>query len=147
MNDRAETDPPDLEIGAYTRERVVVDFGHRTSETEWTRILDKFAVNLAPLWFDWIGWILAIGALQYLLKNAPSFVLKIGLSLMILVSSALLWQYTHAMCFRPVFTKIPFVRKFSAQTQYFVSLAISFLAALCAWYMARAIALVVAERG
>jgi CHASE3 domain sensor protein len=37
----------------------------KKTETEWQKTLDNFWMKAAPQWFEWLGWILILGAITF----------------------------------------------------------------------------------
>jgi len=48
---------------------VELDFRRRDTEGGWLSILDRFGLAAAPTWFDWLEWILILGAFEYSLAR------------------------------------------------------------------------------
>ena len=43
-----------------------INFGSKKTEQGWQETIDKFWRDVTPIWFDWLGWVLTLGALTYL---------------------------------------------------------------------------------
>ena len=110
--------------------KVVVDLKRKETESGWQRLLDRTALAVTPRWFEWLGWVAALAALQYLLAKSGSVVIRIVTT----VSTLLLWYYFNAFFFRFEVRGLPGLR--SEGTQRAVSLVLSGIVAWCAWRFA-----------
>lgn len=118
--------------------RIVVDLQRQETEFGWQRWLDRTALAATPRWFEWLGWVAALAALQYLLAKSGSAVIRIVTT----VSTLLLWYYFNAFFFAFELRGVPGVR--SERAQRAVSLVLSGTVAWCAWRFAVRVAAIVA---
>jgi hypothetical protein len=42
-----------------------IEINTRKTELEWQKSIDRFWISFAQKWFEWMGWILILGALHY----------------------------------------------------------------------------------
>src|SRR5207244_4219332 len=85
-----------MNAGGSHKETVEVDFRRRDTEGGWQGILDRFGLAAAPVWFDWLQWVLVLGAFEYLAgKTGAGFA-----QLFAGGSIALLWFYFNGFFFR-----------------------------------------------
>lgn len=105
--------------------KIEVDFSRKETEAGWIEVVDRFGLNAAPVWFTWIGWIFALGALQFFFEKSRS----VSLAAVIGVSYFLLWLYFWGFFFRFRFKGLPFSRR-PAFAKFFSILISSALAIL-----------------
>jgi len=74
---------------------VEVDFRRRETEPGWQRILDRFGLAAAPTWFNWLEWILVLGAFEYIGEKSGSRLAR----LIPPISIGLLWLYFNGFFF------------------------------------------------
>jgi hypothetical protein len=43
-----------------------IDFNTKKTEADWQRVFDDFCIKATPKWFEWLGWVLILGALTFL---------------------------------------------------------------------------------
>jgi hypothetical protein len=72
----------------YGRDRIV-DVSAKKTESEWSIEIQKFFERFTPLWFNWLGWVFAIGALAYFAESSDS----LALNLLVKVSYSLIFLY------------------------------------------------------
>ncbi len=60
----------------YGRDRVI-DVSAKKTESEWSIEAQKFFERITPLWFTWLGWIFAVGAMAYFAESSDSIALNI----------------------------------------------------------------------
>lgn len=82
------------------------DVRRKAKEPFWTERVDRFVTKFTPEWFNWLGWTLALGALQYLFVRTKSPLL----ALIIGVSYILFWLYLVAYFDKTRPINIPFVK-------------------------------------
>jgi len=118
---------------------VTVDFKRRETEAGWARILDRFALSITPTWFDWIQWVLALGALLYFFRQVGG----VGLGIAVAISYALLLIYFQAIFARIDFQGFPGVRsvKVTRWLSFIIALTLSIGSLLIATRGADTIAL------
>ena len=78
---------------------VEVDFRRRETEPGWQRILDRFGLAAAPTWFNWLEWILVLGAFEYIGEKSGSRLAR----LIPPISIGLLWLYFNGFFFHMEF--------------------------------------------
>ena len=52
--------------------QIEIDLRRRETEAGWNRVIDTFALEATPKWFEWLGWVLVIAAFQYLADQSGS---------------------------------------------------------------------------
>lgn len=77
-------------------EKTEIDFRRKETEAGWIRIVDKFGLKGAPVWFSWLSWVLALGAFQYLFNKTGSIVVFV----VIAISNLMLLIYFMAFFYR-----------------------------------------------
>jgi len=116
-----------------------IDLGRRQSEAGWQATLDGFALRAVPRWFEWLGWVLALAALQYFEIKSRSIVGAVLLG----ISWGFLWLYFSAFFYRVKFKGLPFVRP---SIERVVSIVLSGVLAYLSWWIARHLASLVAAQ-
>ncbi len=114
------------------------DLRRRETEAGWQDVCDRFALTAAPTWFNWLEWILVLGAFDYLATKSGSWLPRVAAA----VSLGLLWMYFNAFFVRLHLKGWFGVR--SAGIERGVSTIISSLLAAGFWFAAQAIAETVA---
>lgn len=118
---------------------IEIDFSRKETEAGWIRILDNLGKHATPVWFNWLTWILIIGAFQYLFHRSRS----IALVLVLGISVGLLWLYLQAFFYRLRFKNLLILRRWDRSR--LPSLIVSGLLALGSWQLAVWIATMVAR--
>jgi len=118
---------------------IEIDFARKETEAGWIRVQDRFSRHAAPVWFNWVGWTLAIAALQYLWDRTHNILLIAPLA----ISVGLLWFHMNAVFYRLRFRNLPFVKRWDNSP--ILSIIISGLLAFAAWRGALWVADVVAS--
>lgn len=77
-----------------------IDLDLKDTELGWFKRFDKFYLKFVPNWFNWLGWLLILGAFQYILELSKSRIICVIYYWTIL----LLFRYFYA-----VFDGIEFV--------------------------------------
>lgn len=114
-----------------------IDFSRKETESGWYRIMDNFGRKATPVWFNWIGWILLLGALHYLFKMSHSVILGIAIA----ISAWLLWLYFQAFFFGLRFKSVPLLRW--VRHERLISFVLSAIMAFLFWNVAVHIAMIV----
>ncbi len=119
-------------------EIVEVNFRRRETEGGWFRTLDRFGLAAAPVWFDWLEWVLVLGAFEYFAGKNGAWLAR----LISAISIPILWFYFNGFFFRIYFRGWFRIR--SANTERIVSIFVSGILASGCWYAAQAIAKTIA---
>ena len=109
-----------------------IDFDKKDTEAGWQARLDKFWLAATPRWFDWVGWLLILGALTFVAQKTSNMAVKIVTA----ISYALLFMYFQSYFYQFEFVNLPFVKRHP----YFAraaSLAISGLLGLGVYFLIR----------
>jgi hypothetical protein len=85
---------------------IEIDFSRKETEAGWIRILDNLGKNAAPVWFNWLAWILIIAAFQYLFHKSRTIVLVP----ILVISVGLFWLHLQAFFYRLRFRNWPILR-------------------------------------
>jgi|SRR5437667_2328839 len=117
---------------------VELDFRRRDTEGGWLSILDRFGLAAAPTWFDWLEWILILGAFEYLAGKSGAALVRFVAG----ISIALLWFYFNGFFFRIHFKGWFRVR--SVRLERFISITASGFLAIGFWFAAQAVAKAIA---
>ena len=72
---------------------VQIDLAAKETEYEWTRTLDDFWKKVGPQWFQWLEWMIILGALDFAASDTESTVLRLATGL----SYGILWLYLSAV--------------------------------------------------
>lgn len=118
----------ELKIMSEDREsEIEFDLSRRETEAGWIRIVDNFALKGTPVWFSWIGWLLALSALQFLYDKSKNLVVGFTVA----VSVGMLWIYFQAFFFRIKFKGLPLIK--NEKIAEFISIAVSSIIAYVFW--------------
>ena len=106
----------------------MVRFRQARTETEWYRWIDATAIQVVPQWFNFLGWVLIIGAFEYLGERTKSVLCV----LIVTASIGGLWCYLQAVFDAYHFADLPWAT--TPRSQRLASLVFS--AAVCgvAWF-------------
>ena len=83
-----------------------IDFQTKKTEFEWQQAFDRFWLEFTPKWFNWLGWVLIIGAITYLSEKTNNAYLNITKTL----STFALFFYFQGFFYSFEFHGIPFVK-------------------------------------
>lgn len=83
----------------------------KKTEAEWAKALDGFAIVFTPEWFKFLGWMLMLGALEYIRQKSNSVFLVI----LYVVSLGSLYLFLQAKLFSFPFYKLFPGRFFKSQ--------------------------------
>ena len=122
-----------------TNKKIEIDLKREDTEFGWQISLDNFALKGVSIWFSWIGWAIAIAALNYLSVKSGNTLIKI----IELFSILFLFYYYQAFFYRINFKGLPFVK--NAKIQRIISLIFSAILAYGFWYIAITISKIVAK--
>jgi hypothetical protein len=117
---------------------VEIDLRRRETEAGWQGVCDRFALAAAPTWFNWLEWVLVLGAFDYLAIKSGAWLARLAAA----ISLGLLWMYFNAFFFRVQLKGWFGVR--SAGVERTVSTVASSLLAALFWFAAQAIAATIA---
>ena len=105
--------------------KMKIDFQSKKTEYEWQKSFDKFWLKFTHQWFEWLGWILIVGAITYLSEKSNNFIQKATKA----ISYLLLFFYFQSYFYSIEFYGILWVKK--EKTRRVISIVISgFLAIL-----------------
>lgn len=76
------------------------------TEYEWQKIIDKFWLIFTPNWFNWLSWVLIIGAITYLAEKSNNILLNVAE----IISYLSLFHYLQAFFYSLEFHGIPFIK-------------------------------------
>lgn len=105
-----------------------IDLKAKKTEAEWQKALDNFWAKATPRWFQWLGWLLILGAITFLAEQAQNLLLNIVSG----VSYFMLFFYFQSFFFSLEFHGFPFIK--SERVRRLVSLIVSALISLLVWY-------------
>jgi len=108
-----------------------IDFKTKKTEAGWQEALDNFWMKATPKWFEWLGWIIILGAFTYLSKIQENMVIKVALG----ISYIALFFYLQSFFFSVEFHGLPFVK--SEKTRRVISLFLSALLSFGTWLFLR----------
>jgi hypothetical protein len=69
-----------------------LDLNARNGEAGWQGACDRVALAAAPAWFNWLEWVLVLGAFDYLAAKSGALLPRLAAA----VSLGLLWMYFNA---------------------------------------------------
>ena len=121
-------------MSSQPNDRIELDLQRRETEAGWIALIDRFGLRAAPTWFNWLGWVLALGALQFLYAESQSM----ALGSILLVSYGLLWLYFLGFFYGIEFKGLPLLAR--PKVARLASLVISGALALIAWRVAQSVA-------
>lgn len=55
-----------------------INLKEEKTEQEWQKTFDEFWLKFTPKWFEWLGWLLIIGALNYITELSDSVILQLN---------------------------------------------------------------------
>lgn len=55
------------------QDKIVIDFSVQKTEHGWGTVLRDFSLKVAPLWFNWIAWVITLGAIQFMHQKTDAF--------------------------------------------------------------------------
>lgn len=116
---------------------IEIDLSRKETEACWYELMDNFGRKATPVWFNWVGWTLLLGAQQYLFKKSYSILVAIT----IYISVGLLWVYFQAFFYNLKFKNVPVLRRF--RNERLVSIILSGIMAFLVWRVAIKIAIIV----
>ena len=87
-----------------------IDFQIKDTDAGWYARLDRMFLALVPEWFNWLGWILILGALQYFQSKSKN----IFLAILITLSYFSLWRYIIAVFYKFEIAGTPFLKSLRA---------------------------------
>ncbi len=96
--------------------------------------MDRFGLAAAPRWFEWLEWILVLGAFEYLAGKSGALLARLVAG----ISIALLWFYFNGFFFGIQFKG--WFRIQSETVERVLSLAVSGILAGSFWYVAQRVA-------
>lgn len=108
-----------------------IDFNAKKTEAEWQKVLDDFWMKAAPKWFEWIGWIIILGAFTFLRKTQENIIIKVVLG----ISYIALFFYLQSFFFSVKFYGLPFIK--SEKARRIISLILSGFLSYGTWLFLR----------
>lgn len=114
---------------------IEVDLRERRTNPAWARTYERFFLAATPKFFEWIGWVFVLGALQYSREASGSSILAIVEG----IATVLLYMYFFSFFVRIKVVGWPFVAR-DGWVTFIVSGIISLSAALGFYYGAREVA-------
>jgi len=115
-----------------------IDLPPRETEPGWQGVCDRFGLGAAPTWFNWLEWVLVLGAFDYVATKNGAWLARLAAA----ISLGLLWIYFNAFFFRLQSKGWFGIR--SAGVERTVSTVASSLLAALFWFAAQAIAATIA---
>jgi uncharacterized membrane-anchored protein len=106
-----------------------IDFNARKTEVGWQQTVDDFWKEATPTWFEWLEWILVLGAITFLAKETQGTILEIISA----VSYIALFFYLQSFFFSFEFHGFPLIR--SERVRRFVSLTASAILSIALWLL------------
>ena len=96
-----------------------IDFKTKKTEAGWQRVLDDFWLKATPKWFEWLTWVIILGAFSFLTQQIQNVIISIAYSF----SYVALFFYFQGFFFSQDFHGFPLVK--SEKVRRLVSLLIS----------------------
>ena len=103
---------------------IKVNLSSKKTEAGWMEAQNKFFLNFTPIWFNWLEWVIIIGAVQVISEKTDDLRVRLILGL----SYNLLIFYMIGFFYRIEFYGIPFIK--SEKKRLIVSIMLSSLLAL-----------------
>lgn len=104
-----------------------IDFKAQKTEGGWQKAIDDFWLNAIPKWFEWLGWMLILGAFTFLDKNYEIPIVSAVTG----ISYIALFFYLQSFFFSIEFHGVPFVK--SERIRRLISLLISGILSYSVW--------------
>ena len=101
----------------------------KKTEAEWQKTLDNFWMKATPQWFEWLGWILILGAITFLAMETQNITLNIVSN----VSYIALFFYLQSFFFSLEFHGFPLIK--TEQNRRIVSLIVSAIFSCAVWLL------------
>ena len=106
-----------------------VNFEARETMPERTNPVDRFFLYATPIWFDWLTWILIIGAIQVVADKTNDIYVHAILG----ISYFFFFSYMFAYFYKNKINGIPFIE--SNKIRRIVSIILSAWISLCVFYL------------
>ena len=106
-----------------------IDFKVKKTEAEWQKALDDFWMKATPQWFEWLEWLLILGAIHFLAEQTQSVILR----LVSATSYAALFFYLQSFFFSLEFHGFPLIK--SERVRRLMSLVLSAILAMALWLL------------
>jgi hypothetical protein len=106
-----------------------IDLKAKKTEADWQKTLDIFWTKATPQWFQWLEWILILGAIAFLTEKTQNITLDIVSG----ISYIALFFYLQSFFFSLEFHGFPLLR--SERAKRLVSLIVSGLLSLTLWLL------------
>lgn len=106
-----------------------IDLGAKKTESGWNEAVDKFWKDVASAWFDWLGWVLTIGAFAYIADKTSNLYVH----LIVVFSNLALYFYLQSVFFSFEFHNIPLIK--NEKRRRLVSVGISAILSLGVWFL------------
>ena len=119
---------------------IELDLRQRETEAGWQRLIDSFALEATPKWFEWLGWVLVLAAFEYVAHRSGHPLAWLAPAICVLM----LWLYFNAFFFRLHFKRWPGIK--SQRAERAVSVVLSGLLSAVSWFGATTIARILAEQ-
>jgi hypothetical protein len=118
-----------------------IDLKAENTETKWQETIDRVILKATPKWFEWLGWVLILGALKYL----SALTNHIALRFVIAISWVLFLFYIYAFFYQIEIENIPFIK--SKKVARRISILISALLGLCFFLLLNSIIQMLSKKG
>ena len=118
-----------------------VNLKAQKSEAEWQKTIDKFALSATKRWFDWLGWVLILGAFTYLQKATGHIAVTIILS----ISGALFVLHFASFFYQWEFKNFPFIK--SETLARFISYFLSGMLGMGLYWLLTTVVQLLGEKG
>ena len=108
-----------------------IDLAARKTEAERIVAQDRFWLVAAPKLFEWLRWVVILGAITYVANRSDSFVLKILLS----ISYGVMLLYFQSFFYQVKFKNLPYVK--NQNVERVISIGLSTLLSLGTYLLVR----------
>jgi len=121
-----------------TEKKAEIDFERQDTELGWYQRTDRMGIKGAPIWFNWLAWVLALGAFHYIFMKTSSVVVLVVIG----ISYFFLWFYFQGFFNQFEFKNVPLFN--SPKRAGAVSIVLSGILATVSWWIALKVASAIA---
>jgi hypothetical protein len=99
------------------------------TEVESQKVWDQLWINITPLWFDWLQWVLVLGVIGYIANESQNVFLRIIYAF----SYMAFYFYIQGIFYSLEFQRLPFVK--TKRAKRMMSVALSGIMAVAIWVL------------
>ena len=106
-----------------------VNINEKKTEAESIKAWDQFWINITPLWFDWLQWILVLGVIGYISEQSQNIFLR----LIYAFSYMAFYSYIQGIFYSLEFQGLSFIK--SKRAKRLMSLVLSGIMSIAIWFL------------